>query len=341
MSRHVSVSTGGYEYDEEEFQVGTYCYIEGSRDMYGIIQKCCPHNQYRIIDLFENRSRLIRENRLEIITKKSHLKAAKNLHQQYLKNKAAASQDQNSNKKKQQTSRKPKAKKSKPYKPPKTSDDQYVFITNAIMMSMNSIITCCFTIYFVVAIVSPIIGIVSFQDQYAVWSKYSSGFNDAELVNEQCNDSYDKFSRLAVSSRGNETENDPGTKSNDFLTLYWCQLIYAIVFMILHITKRICISKDLFWADSCDNSRAAIVIEVCGPTILLIMWITECVNITWYLTWMVDGIEEYCDVNSEIYYTFIIDNKDIVFALCIIAYVKILSWTGICCLCLKTQGFCD
>ena len=107
-------------------------------------------------------------------------------------------------------------------------DDPHLFFPKETEISTKIMIICYFTIYLGLAIVSQIIGVISFQDQLTVWSEYSSGFNDDELINEQCNDSYGKFSKITI-DRGDEQVNDPGTKRNGLLILYYIQLTYVIV----------------------------------------------------------------------------------------------------------------
>ena len=74
--------------------VGTYCYIDGYKEFCCVIEKSLPHKQYHIVDLFQNRSRIINEKRLEIILNNDDLQNATTQYLQYLMQKQQKEQEE-------------------------------------------------------------------------------------------------------------------------------------------------------------------------------------------------------------------------------------------------------
>ena len=72
--------------EHSKFPNGTYCYIEDSKNMCGVIEDCLPNGQFRITDLFENRSRLINESRLTKMKDNADIGKARKLYIEYCDN---------------------------------------------------------------------------------------------------------------------------------------------------------------------------------------------------------------------------------------------------------------
>eukprot|EP01084_Bolivina_argentea_P035876 66423_1 len=165
-----------------------------------------------------------------------------------------------------------------------------------------------------VMVISLIMGIVSFTIQTNIWSKYSAGYGDSDKINAICQNQYDEMSKRIKNRDGGDTGTgrDAGIDMQKLLIMNYILFGWVIISPIIIFITVKC-KKCLI--SGCDAG----VIAVTPPGFFII-----CLVYTWwstrFLIQFVPPIEEYCDHDSDLYQTVIIQHKGIIFLNCISGY---------------------
>ena len=205
------------------------------------------------------------------------------------------------------------------------TDDDYLFFEDGLFNISSVKGKFCYWMILcsLLILISPIIGIITFNEQFNVWKEYSSGYLDDEQINIQCNDKYSEFSKVTRnrdgSVYGDGTQGtDPGIYLNKLIILYSVDLGYIVFMIIFYFVMRICVINKKF--EGLDAAYFA-----GGPGGAIIIWIVEAAMTIYYIINYLSGIEQYCNKQSDIYQSLVANNnKNIVLFQCIMAFVKIV-----------------
>eukprot|EP01083_Nonionella_stella_P022015 60877_1 len=151
-------------------------------------------------------------------------------------------------------------------------------------------VTYCHILFFLLMIISCIIGITSYSSQINIWRGYSDEYGDDEKINEVCQDKYEELSEIARDKYGNELDikgTDAASDMRSLLIINTVLLGYTALVFILNLMYF------KYFPNLVEGGDAALIAGSVGG--FLIIFVVHLYYSTRFVAVFFHSIEEYCD----------------------------------------------